>query len=99
MDTQPSSIGPEGSGEIIDREVDRQARVQACLASVTVWFGVCGMMMSALVGTEQFLLPVLSMGVLTPLILVLCSLGIICAVGGSLSTLRLVLLRSRLRHA
>ena len=54
--------------------------------------------MSALVGMERFLLQVLSMELLITLIVVFCSLGIICAVGGSLSTLRLVLLRSRLRR-
>ena len=73
------------------------ARFQVRLFAIVTWFGVCGIMLSALVGVERFLLLELSLGTATALSVALCVLGVFCAVGGSFSTIRLLLLRSRLR--
>lgn len=70
-------------------------QLRAQVFGTVVWFGLCGMMLSALLGTEKFLLHALSVSGVTTLCLVFCGLGIFFAAGGSFRTIRLFLRRGQ----
>lgn len=88
------AAGPERQWDRLTARAVR-AHFQGRLFSVVVWFGLCGMMLSALYGTERFLVQELSLGALITTSATLCALVIAFALRGGFAAIRLLNDRSR----